>query len=366
MASRSTKYIVSNSKNKTKKNNTIKPIFTDNTFDIINNILTKANNKYAPQKAFINTQNEIYYIDSKSLDGIIYTLKTNLPKKSMFRSISNSISSFRKTLTKKISSKNTLKNNNNNNNSEPLIDFKTLISEIKKLLDDIKTGKNIVKKDLDSCLNNLAKYMNNPKYFNQKNFNNKQIKFIFIDEAKRLEIESKQTNINAARRVNSLNIQSMSVDLARLQYQEANNNAETNKINALRLVNSLNDYFESLGSKDYDKIIKELDIYTIQYQTFKSLLKGQLEPGESEEQLHRLYYELLYNINKNNTEKIKDIKKINNIIDLILNVRLQLLKVKGGVFLTEKELNKRFELLKGKIMTYKELQERFNDLKKHK
>ena len=36
MTSRSTKYIVSN-KNKTKKNNTIKPIFTDNTFDIINN-----------------------------------------------------------------------------------------------------------------------------------------------------------------------------------------------------------------------------------------------------------------------------------------------------------------------------------------
>ena len=134
MASRSNRYSVS----KTKKNNTIKPIFTDNTFDIINNILTKANNKYAPQKAFRNTQNEIYYIESKSLDGIIYTLKTNLPKKSMFRSISNSISSFRKTLTKKISSKNTLKNNNNNNNSEPLIDFKTLISEIKKLLDDIK------------------------------------------------------------------------------------------------------------------------------------------------------------------------------------------------------------------------------------
>ena len=241
-----------------------------------------------------------------------------------------------------------------------------VLSISKKNGDLVKKGENIDKKDLDSCLNNLAKYMNNPKYFNQKNFNNKQIKFIFIDEAKRLEIESKQTNINAARRVNSLHRQSISRDLERLQSQEAKNNAETNKINALSLVNSLNDYFESLGSKDYNTIVKDLDIYTIQYQTFKSLLKGQLEPGESEEQLHRLYYELLYNINKNNTEKIKDINKINNIIDLILNVRLQLLKVKGGVFLTEKELNKRFELLKRPLMSEEELQERFNDLKKHK
>jgi len=361
------RYSISSSS--TKKNNTIKPIFTDDIFYIINNILNKANSKYAPSKAFINRKNEIYYIDSKSLEGIIYTLKHNLPKKSIFRSIKNSISSFRKTLTKKKNSRNNKlsgnTNTNTNKNSEPLIDFKTLISEIEKLLDDIKIGENIYKKELDSYLNNLAKYMNNSKYFNQIKFNNKQIKFIFIDEDKRLEIESKKTHHNAQLRVNSLNRQSMSVDLVRLQSQEAETNAETNKKNALTLVNSLNDYFESLGAKDYDTIINDLDIYAIQYQTFKSLLKGQLEPGESEEKLHRLYYELLYNINENNTEKIKDIKKINNIIDLILNVRLQLLKVKGGVFLTEKELNKRFELLKGKIMSEEELNKRFNKLKKN-
>lgn len=363
MASR--RYSISSSR--TKKQNTIKPIkpiFTNYIFDIINNILNKANSKYAPQKAFINIQNKIYYIDSKNLEGIIYTLKTNLPKKSMFRSIKNSISSFRKTLTKKkLSRNNTVNGNTNTNtnkNSEPLIDFKSLISEIEKLLDDIKKGETIHKPTLDSYLNNLAKYMNNPKYFDQDQFTNQQIKFIFIDEAKRLEIESKQTYNNAETRVRSINIQSMSVDLARLQSQEAKNNAETNKINALSLVNSLNDYFESLGNKDYNKIIKDLYIYTIQYQKFKSLLNGQLEPGESEEKLHRLYYELLYNINKNNTEKIKDIK---NIIDLILNVRLQLLK--GGVFLTEKELNKRFKLLKGKIMSEEELNKRFNELKKN-
>jgi len=363
MASRRKSYSISETK------------FSDNTLYIINNILDKSNTKYTSQRFFNNTNKNTYYVDSKSLEGIIYTLKTNLPKKSFFRSIRNSLSSIRKTLTKKKSSRNnklssitnTNTNTNSNKNSEPLIDFKSLISRIEELLSD-KKGTTIDKKIIDSYLNILAKYMNNPKCFNKTKFNSKKIKFIFIDKEKQLEIERKVGEINDARKVSSLNIKSMTQDLEILQSQEEKSKKETNKKAALSLVKSLNVYFESLGDKDYDTIIKDLDIYIIQYQTFKSLLNGQLEPGESEEQLHRLYYELLYNMNKNNTKKLKDIKKINEIneiIDLILNIRLQLLKVKGGVYLTEKELNERFKLLKGTPMTEKELNEKFDALKKH-
>lgn len=69
MASRRKSYSISETK------------FSDNTLYIINNILDKSNTKYTSQRFFNNTNKNTYYVDSKSLEGIIYTLKTNLPKK---------------------------------------------------------------------------------------------------------------------------------------------------------------------------------------------------------------------------------------------------------------------------------------------
>ena len=232
-------------------------------------------------------------------------------------------------------------------NNKTYKDFLSLLDNLEDLLKKEyvdEAEKNAV---LVGYVGFLQNYLNNPNYCNQTLFGNKPINLIFIDKVKQEKIEKKARLNNAKSRTNALERQSMSSDLERLRKIEANGNNEINKKHAMTLVKSLNTYFNSISGKDVtdDNIIKSLYIYTINYEILELLLEGHLKSGESEEQLHRLYYELLKNIDqyKENIDKYKENK--DTIIDLILNIRLQILK-ETDKLLPSKELERRFVKLK--------------------
>ena len=323
--------------------NTIKPKVGDDTIKTIKNTLESCTKKYKSLQVFTNANKVTFYIDSMCLNSIILELKPIKPKKSISKSIKNTLSSLKKSLTKKKSNTYTI----NSNNNKTYRDFLSLLDNLKKLLDTKYEDEAESNEILVSYLELLNNYLNNPKYCNQALFGNKPIKLIFIDKDKQEEIEKKARENNAEARVKKLERNAISRDLVRLTKIEAQINRQVNTKNAMSLVKSLNTYFNSISGKDVtdDSIIKGLDIYTINFEILKSLLNGQLTSGESEEQLHRLYYELLKNIKQYKENKDKYKKNKDTIIDLIFNIRLQLLK-EADKLLSPKELERRFAILK--------------------
>jgi hypothetical protein len=332
---------------------TTKPKISDDTINTIKDTLENCTKKYKSLQVFKNTNKITYYINSDCLKSIIVDLKPKKIKKPLLKSIKNTLSSFKRSLTKKKSNTYTI-NSNINSNNKTYKDFLSLLDNLEDLLKKEYVDEDEAEKTeiLVGYVGFLQNYLNNPNYCNQTLFGNKPINLIFIDKIKQEEIEKKARANNSKSRINALERQSMSSDFERLRKIEANGNNEINKKHAMTLVKSLNTYFNSISGKDVtdDNIIKSLYIYTINYEILKLLLEGHLKSGESEEQLHRLYYELLKNIKQYNEDKYKKNKdkykkNKDTIIDLILNIRLQILK-ETDKLLPSKELERRFAILK--------------------
>ena len=329
---------------KSKKNN-ITPKFSDKITGDIKFILYKSNTENPLiQSAFQKKNFETYNIDSSRLINIITSLKEYKPKKSMSRYFKNSFSSIKKSfksLKKKKNSANitntanTTNTTNNNKNNKILLDELTDLSE-GKYTNDI---------EVQEILDKLASYLNNKKYFNQDIIGKNKLILHFINKETQLQKAANKNRNNMERRLRIEQTRAVSADMRRLNSMTKAQNRDSNYKKALKMVDELNTYFESAKTdKDFYAIIKNPDFqsYSSNYFILKSLLNG-----EDIKPIHRLYYDLLYNLD---TEKAhKNPKLIDNIIDILLGIRLETLK---GHSPTQKELEEKYKKYFGKSFTH--------------
>lgn len=316
--------------------------------------LNQGNIDYVSALRMFKNTNKIqksYYVDTNKLLFIIKILNESiekkLPKKSFGKSMKNTITSLKKKITKKNSinittnittniTANNAKKNNNTTNKKTIV----FLQQFKELLemDETTENNNLINEYIKKITFVLNKIMESP------------IKLMFVNKTTQKEVETRQQKHNSEAPLRKEIFRNMTADLKRLAAQREKNNSEINKQKALKMVEDLNGYFENIDNKkDFLSIIKS-DLFK-NYSQYFNILNTLLNTSDVKP-IYRLYYDLLYNLNKEYMDKIDDI---------LLNIRLQILK---GETLSEAEFNEMYAKFKGTPITQKELEEKYTQFKK--